>query len=250
MLVVVASRPWIILIRHNWEKLTINSQRQNYGKHSRTVISLSLQCKVDVPNSITYLNQTPIFEWHVIRCDSNNISKKTRDWKESGLCAQNLIIILSSTVKSHAHLMHMRIFTMRMYKIFIRAPKIMRKVALASLWICELSRANHVFHILWEVGSSAKVTTTRPHQTQPRLLRVVQRKIIWATCLLPTTRLDMLLIPSSHTYQTFRDYDSTLTQYKDEGKDTLSWQRPNSDPYNITTKWLAVNLKLLGTSHG
>jgi hypothetical protein len=31
--------------------------------------------------------------------------------------------------------------------------------------------------------------------------------------------------------------------------DTLSWQRPNSDPYDITTKWLAMNLKLPGTSH-
>ena len=34
------------------------------------------------------------------------------------------------------------------------------------------------------------------------------------------------------------------------GRDTLSWQRPNSDPYSITTKWLAVNLKLPKTSHG
>jgi hypothetical protein len=33
-------------------------------------------------------------------------------------------------------------------------------------------------------------------------------------------------------------------------RDTSSWQRPNSDPYNINTKWLTMNLKLPGTSHG
>jgi hypothetical protein len=30
----------------------------------------------------------------------------------------------------------------------------------------------------------------------------------------------------------------------------LSWQRPNFDPYNITTKWLIMNMYLPGTSHG
>ena len=33
-------------------------------------------------------------------------------------------------------------------------------------------------------------------------------------------------------------------------RDTLSWQRPNYDSYNITTKWLAVNLKLPIISYG
>ena len=29
--------------------------------------------RVDMPNSTTYLNQTPIFEWYVVRCGSKNI---------------------------------------------------------------------------------------------------------------------------------------------------------------------------------
>jgi hypothetical protein len=33
-------------------------------------------------------------------------------------------------------------------------------------------------------------------------------------------------------------------------RDTLSWQRSNFDPYNVTTKWLTVNMKLSGTRHG
>ena len=32
--------------------------------------------KVDVLNSVTYLNRTPIFEWYVIRCGSENKHQK------------------------------------------------------------------------------------------------------------------------------------------------------------------------------
>ena len=29
-----------------------------------------IESKVDVPNTITYLNWTPTFEWYVVRCGS------------------------------------------------------------------------------------------------------------------------------------------------------------------------------------
>ena len=52
----------------------------------------------------------------------------------------------------YEHLMSMRIFTLIMYKILIRALEIMRKLAIALLWICQPSHTNLVFHILGEVG--------------------------------------------------------------------------------------------------
>ena len=111
-------------------------------------LCVSLQRKVDVPNSVTFLNQTPIFEWYVMWCGSKNGSKKTRGWKK-------LDYVLNT---------NMTIFTMRMYKTFIRAPEVMRKVATASIWICWLSCANRVFHILWEVGLVGQNNHSRPHK--------------------------------------------------------------------------------------
>ena len=40
-------------------------------------------CKASGPNSVTYLCQTPIFEWCVVRCGSKNGPKRhmfKRDW--------------------------------------------------------------------------------------------------------------------------------------------------------------------------
>jgi hypothetical protein len=34
------------------------------------------------------------------------------------------------------------------------------------------------------------------------------------------------------------------------GRDTSSWKQSIFDPYKITTKWLTMNMKLPGTSHG
>ena len=49
-------------------------------------------------DSVIYLNQTPIFEWCVIRCGSKNKYQKDVCLKESELQAQNLITILGSIV--------------------------------------------------------------------------------------------------------------------------------------------------------
>jgi hypothetical protein len=47
---------------------------------------------------VTYLNQTPIFEWYVIRWGSKNAYWKDMCSKKIGLCGQNMITILGSIV--------------------------------------------------------------------------------------------------------------------------------------------------------
>ena len=49
--------------------------------------------KVDAPNLVTYLNQTPIFEWCVARFGSKNGYPKDMSLEEIGLRAENMIII-------------------------------------------------------------------------------------------------------------------------------------------------------------
>ena len=98
--------------------------------------------KVDVPDTVTYLNKTPIFEWYVGVAPRTNFEKTCL--KESELHAQNMIIILGSIVNImgdlYDHLMSMRIFTLMMNKIFIGAPKVMRKKWLQP----RLEFANHL----------------------------------------------------------------------------------------------------------
>jgi hypothetical protein len=53
---------------------------------------------IDVPNLVTYLNQTPMFEWCVVRCISINGYQNDTCVKDSGLCAQNMRTILGSIV--------------------------------------------------------------------------------------------------------------------------------------------------------
>ena len=53
---------------------------------------------VGVPNLITYLTCTPIFEWYVVWCGYKNEYQKDMCLKEIGLYAQNMITILSLTI--------------------------------------------------------------------------------------------------------------------------------------------------------
>jgi hypothetical protein len=68
----------------------------------------------------------------------------------------------------------------------------------------------------------------------------------WAS---EATKINMKKRFMFHTRHTRRERGK-LGSKVFKGRDILSWQRPNSDPYNITTKWLTVNLKLPGISHG
>ena len=58
--------------------------------------------------------------------------------KEIGLRARNLLTILGSIVNNnsqdlHGHLMSSRMFTLIMNKVFVWAPEIMRKMAMATI---------------------------------------------------------------------------------------------------------------------
>ena len=50
---------------------------------------------VNVPNSITYLNWTPIFDWCVVRCESKNRHQKDMCSKGIGLRSKFKGLIIS-----------------------------------------------------------------------------------------------------------------------------------------------------------
>ena len=57
-----------------------------------------LNKKLDMPNLVTYLNWTPIFEWYAVGCCSKSIFNKDASLKEIGLDIQNNINNLGSTI--------------------------------------------------------------------------------------------------------------------------------------------------------
>ena len=64
----------------------------------RTIIHNRFCDRVDVPNSIVYLNWMPILERYMVRCGSKNGYLKVMWLKEIGLCAQDVITILGSII--------------------------------------------------------------------------------------------------------------------------------------------------------
>ena len=56
--------------------------------------------KVELTNFVPSLNQPPIYEWYVVRCGSNNKYQKYTCLKEIRVCAENMITILNSVVKT------------------------------------------------------------------------------------------------------------------------------------------------------
>ena len=109
-------------------------------------------CDVDVLNSVTYLELTPIFEWHVIRCGSNNKHQNRMDYM-----SKNMSTIWSSKVniiggEYNEHSLSTRIFTLVMNMIFIQAPKIMRKVVVRRFQLANHLVLHHMFHIVGETG--------------------------------------------------------------------------------------------------
>ena len=55
------------------------------------------------------------------------------------------------------HMISTRIFTFTLNEIFMWAPKIMRQMATATIWIWQSSRTNCVFHII-QVGADRRVS--------------------------------------------------------------------------------------------
>ena len=115
-------------------QMSFEGPSQFHG-HCKVAINM-----VDVSISVIDPNQTPTFEWYVIRCGSKDGYQKDmfkRDWTTC------------SKYDSHSrpkgqhdwedlydHLMNMRNFVKSMNNIFIRALKTMRIVAMTSIWIC------------------------------------------------------------------------------------------------------------------
>ena len=54
--------------------------------------------KIDMPNSITYLNRTFTFVWYAVRCGFKNGYHRNMCLKKYGLHAQNMVTILGSLV--------------------------------------------------------------------------------------------------------------------------------------------------------
>ena len=83
---------------------------------------------------------------------------------ESELHVQNLLSILGSMVNIiegrpiiYDHLMSMRIFTLIVKMVIIRAPKITWQMNRGTNWIFYSTHTNCIFHILWEVGAERKI---------------------------------------------------------------------------------------------
>ena len=71
----------------NWELVWPALIRQNIVLQMIfNLVSVSIYFdKVDVPNLVTYLEKTPIFEWNMVICDSKNRYQKVMCSKEIGL---------------------------------------------------------------------------------------------------------------------------------------------------------------------
>ena len=83
---------------------------------------------------------------------------------ESELHVQNLLSILGSMVNIiegrpiiYDHLMSMRIFTLIVKMVIIRAPKITWQMNRGTNWIFYSTHTNCIFHILWQVGAERKI---------------------------------------------------------------------------------------------
>ena len=67
--------------------------------HSHLVLLKTPSTKTDMPNLVTCLDGTPIFEWNVVRCESKNMhQKKQRAHIHYRLHAEYMITILGSIV--------------------------------------------------------------------------------------------------------------------------------------------------------
>jgi hypothetical protein len=110
---------------------------KDFSSVFQALLSLRLPNKVcyqvDDPYSVAFLTKTPIFEWYVVWCGSKNGYQKhmcPRFYNHSKLNSQ------LNWGDLHDQVMSTRIVILIVSKIFVRTPKIMRKVAIVSIWIC------------------------------------------------------------------------------------------------------------------
>jgi hypothetical protein len=111
-----------------------------------------------VPYSITFLIRTPICELYVVWYDFNNRYQKDTYSKEKYEIACLKYGNHSRLESQHNwgdpynHLMNMRISTFIMKKILTWTPHHTRKVATASICICQPLHLTPMLHTLREVG--------------------------------------------------------------------------------------------------
>ena len=107
------------------------------------ILSFRPHLRVDVHKLVTYLNQTPIFEWYVFRCDSENGTK--RDWIASSKYDNRLRLDNQNNWRNlYDHLMNMQ-FSLIINKIHIRAPKTARKVPMVLIWMLNISYYHRLY---------------------------------------------------------------------------------------------------------
>jgi hypothetical protein len=128
-----------------------------------SALNITQQGKVDVPKSNTTIIWTPTFEWYAFRC-------RSKKWRQTDMCFRTDRIVCPKYLNHskfdrrhnsrdlYGHFMSMRIFILRTNKIFIRASKIVKQMAIGTIKICQSSCSNCVFHIVCEVGPEGKVS--------------------------------------------------------------------------------------------
>ena len=121
-----------------------NKHCKLHSKHHSCRLFVHQPFKVNMPNMITYLNWTPIFEWYVFGCGFKNIYQKSGMFKwDRTMCSNyynySRLNHQHDWKELYDHSMITRIFTSIMINTFIRALKIMR------MWLCPwFGFANHL----------------------------------------------------------------------------------------------------------
>jgi hypothetical protein len=73
--------------------LEVPSIQRPYNQYNDSTSQLT--CQVDMLNLVAYANQTPIFEWYMVRCGSNKTPKR-QVFEKIELYTQIMLAILSS----------------------------------------------------------------------------------------------------------------------------------------------------------
>jgi len=100
-------------------------------------VTSTYHTKVDVPNSVTCLIRTSIFECYVVWYGFKSGYRK--DWTVAQENDNHLRLDSQHNwADLYDHLMSTEVFTLIAYRTFIRAPKTMGKMTPALIWICYL----------------------------------------------------------------------------------------------------------------
>ena len=144
--------------------------------------------KVNVLDPVTHLKRACILVSNLVHNSQSRYKKTSVLIKTWTLCSKHDHNNSSKFNRPHNwgdlydHLLNTRIqFTFIMNQTFVWAAQIMRKVAMASIWICQPSHINLMFHIPREAGYSKNITISRPIYLNTPLKTSVLKKN-WTLC--------------------------------------------------------------------